>query len=70
MLNCAVAEQCLLNLKRKFKRDPNYEKEYRECLNNDIHKCYTEMVPPAQVKGTEGHIPHHGGIAPKEGPSE
>lgn len=49
--NQVVAEQCLLNLKRKFKRDPNYQREYTEFLSDVIHKGYAEVV-----KGTEGKV--------------
>lgn len=54
--NQVVAEQCLLNLKRKFKRDPNYQREYIEFLSDVIHKGYAEVVPQEQVKGTEGKV--------------
>lgn len=67
--NRLVAEQRLLNLKRKFKRDPNYQKEYTEFLSDVIDKGYAEIVPTAQVKGTDGkvwYIPHHGVYHPKK----
>lgn len=52
--NRVVAEQRLLNLKRKFKRDANYQREYTEYINDVIKKGYAEIVPPEQVKGAEG----------------
>ncbi|KAL2083621.1 hypothetical protein ACEWY4_021394 [Coilia grayii] len=67
--NRVVAEQRLLNLKGKFKRDPNYKKEYTEFLSDVINKGYAEIVPPAQVKGPDGnvwYIPHHGVYHPKK----
>lgn len=67
--NRLIAEQCLLNLKRKFKRDPNYQREYSEFLNDAIHKGYAEMVPSAQKNRSDGkvwYIPHHGVYHPKK----
>ena len=58
-----------MNLKRKFKRYLNYQREYREFLSDVIHKGYAEMVPPAQVNRTDGkvwYIPHHGVYHPNK----
>lgn len=73
--NHIVAEQRLLNLKRKFKRDPNYQREYTEFLSDVIYKSYAENVPSAQLNRTGGkvwYIPHHGvySITPKRRPLE
>jgi len=67
--NRVVAEQRLLNLRRKFKRDPNYQREYTEFLSDVIHKGYAEIVPFAQLNRTDGkvwYIPHHGVYHPKK----
>ena len=40
--NRIVAEQRLMNLRRKFKRDPDYQKEYSEFLDDVIQKGYAE----------------------------
>ncbi|KAK0138796.1 hypothetical protein N1851_024658 [Merluccius polli] len=67
--NRVVAEQRLCNLKRKFKRDPNYQKEYTEFLSDVIHKGYAEKVPSAQLNRSDGkvwYIPHHGVYHPKK----
>lgn len=67
--NRLVAEQRLLNLKRKFKRDSNYQKEYTEFLSDVICRGYAEIVPPAQVKGTDGKVwytPYDGVYHPKK----
>ena len=67
--NCVVAEQWLSNLKRKFKRDSNYQREYAEFLSDVIHKGYAEMVHPAQLNRSDGkvwYIPHHGVYHPKK----
>lgn len=54
--NRMIAEQCILNLKRKFKRDLNYQREYTEFLNHVIHKGCAEMVLPAQVNRSDGKV--------------
>ncbi len=67
--NHVIAQQRLLSLKRKFKRDPNYQREYAEFLGDVIQKGYAEIVPPAQVNRTDGkvwYIPHQGVYHPKK----
>lgn len=67
--NRVIAEQRILNLKRKFKRDLNYQREYTEFLNDVIHKGYAEMVHPAQVNRSDvkvWYIPHYEVYHPKK----
>lgn len=60
--NRHVAMQRLLNLKRKFKRNYSFHKEYTFFLSDMIDKGYAEVVPQEevdQVVGRTWYIPHH-----------
>lgn len=64
-----IAQQRLQGLKKKFKRDLNYQSEYAEFLGEVIQKGFAEIVPPAHVNRTDGkvwYLPHHGVYHPKK----
>ncbi len=68
--NRCVAEQCLQNLKRNFVKNVPFKEECAVFLNDVIIKGYAEMVPPDQLKQSDGKvwcIPHHGVYHPRKG---
>ncbi len=58
-----------MSLKRKFKKDPEYHKEYAEFLESVIQKGHAKVVPQDQLKQEEGkvwYLLHHGVHHPKK----
>lgn len=68
--NRCIAEQRLQSLKRKFKQNRPFKEEYTAFLDNMITRGYAELVPPDQLKQSDGklwYIPHHGVCHPRKG---
>ena len=67
--NRNIAMQRLQNLKRKFKRDLQFQKDYTVFLSDVIDKGYAEIVPPHQLQRNDGktwYLPHHGVYHPQK----
>ena len=60
--NKVIAEQRLVNLKRKFKKNEHFQSEYTDFLSDVIDNGYAEVVPQEQLEGKmeEWYIPPHG----------
>lgn len=68
--NRHIAEQRLQSLKRKFVKNSQFKEQYITFLNDMSSQGYTELVPPDQVKQSDGnvwYIPHHGVYHPRKG---
>lgn len=61
--NCIIAEQRILNLKRRMVREPSLD--YTAFMNNLISSGFAERVPDTDLERSDGkvwYIPHHGFI--------
>lgn len=68
--NRNIAEQCTLNLKRRFVRDALFHKDYTAFMNNLISSGYAERVPSTDLSHSDRkvwYIPHQGLYHPKKG---
>ncbi|XP_013856310.1 uncharacterized protein LOC106512188 [Austrofundulus limnaeus] len=67
--NISVALQRIHGLKRKFKRNKDFHKEYTNFMTNAINSGHAERVPQHQLttpKGKVWYIPHHGVYHPQK----
>lgn len=68
--NHSMVTQRLLGLKKKFRKDELFHKEYTSFLTDVIRKGYAEKVPQHQLDGENRklwYIPYHGVRHPKKG---
>ena len=68
--NKPQAEQRLAHLQRKFIRQPQFHREYKDFMHKVIDKNYAEMVPENELQTKDGkvwYIPHHGVYHPQKG---
>ena len=54
--NYQVAEQRLIGLKKRFKRNEKFKSDYTEFLEDVISKSHAEVVPQAELKRTDGRV--------------
>ena len=52
--NYQVAEQRLIGLKRKFKRNETFRNEYTEFMEDVISNGHAEVVPQAELEREDG----------------
>lgn len=67
--NRIVAEQRILNLKRRFIREPSIHKDYIAFMNDLIASGFAERVPETDLERSDGkvwYIPHHGVYHPQK----
>ncbi|KAK0135648.1 hypothetical protein N1851_028511 [Merluccius polli] len=67
--NRIIAEQRVLNLKRRFVKEPSFHKDYVESMNNLIESGFAERVPDTDLERNDGkvwYIPHHGVYHPQK----
>lgn len=67
--NRKVAEQRIVNLKRRFKKDSSFHQQYTDFMNDMVTKGYAEQVPSDELARTDGrlwYIPHHGVYHPQK----
>ncbi|XP_003724582.2 uncharacterized protein LOC100890015 [Strongylocentrotus purpuratus] len=67
--NKPQAEQRLAHLQRKFMRQPQFHREYKDFMHKVIDKNYAEMVPDKELQKKNGevwYIPHHGVYHPQK----
>ena len=70
--NYQVAEQRLIGLKKRFKRNEKFKSDYTEFLEDVISKSHAEVVPQAELKRTDGrvwYIPHMPFFIQRKAPS-
>ena len=68
--NKPQAEQRLAHLQRKFIRQPQFHREYKDFMHKVIDKNYAEMVPENELQTKDGKVwytPHHGVYHPQKG---
>ena len=67
--NRQIALQRLQSLKRKFKKNESFYKEYKDFVNDVLAEGYAEVVPQEEKEGIKGrtwYIPHHGVFHPRK----
>ena len=67
--NRIIAEQRIVNLKRRFAREPAFHKDYVEFMDNLIESGFAERVPDTDLERSDGkvwYIPHHGVYHPQK----
>lgn len=67
--NKSVAEQRMLNLKKRFKRDSSFHLDYTNFMSDMLHKGYAEKVPEGVLECNDGrkwYLPHHGVLHPQK----
>lgn len=67
--NHIIAEQRILNLKKRFAKEPSFHKDYVEFMNNLIDSGFAERVPDTDLERSDGkvwYIPHHGVYHPQK----
>lgn len=67
--NRAMAEQRVLNMKKKLQRNQTFKEDYVSFMNDVIKKGYAVKVPDEELKRSDGKvwfIPHHGVYHPKK----
>ncbi|XP_070549367.1 uncharacterized protein [Ptychodera flava] len=67
--NRTVAEYRLNQLKKRFKRDEAYYREYAAFIEGIVEKGYAERVPQSALQGHDGkkwYLPHHGVYHPQK----
>ncbi len=68
--NLCVIKQRLLGLKRRFRKDDLFHKEYTRFFTDMISNGYAEVVPQQQLDRGTGqvwYVPHHGVYHPRKG---
>ena len=61
------------HLKKRFERQPDFQKEYTDFVNGMQSKGYMEKVPEDETNRDDGrlwYLPHHGVVHPKRRNSE
>lgn len=61
--NREVAEQRILSLLRRFRKDESFLRDYKVFMNDILKKGYAERVPDKELHKRDGrlwNIPHHG----------
>ena len=67
--NRVIAIERLQHLKRKLKRDADYQRDYVAFMKDLTEKGFAERVPVSELHLEDGHvwyIPHHGVYHPKK----
>ena len=67
--NRIVAEQRILNLTRRFVREPSFHKDYIAFMNKLIASGFAVRVPVTDLERSDGkvwYIPHHGVYHPQK----
>ena len=67
--NRPQAEQRAAHLQRRFRRQPEFQKEYTSYMESMLNKGYMEEVPDKEAKRDDGrlwYLPHHGVIHPQK----
>ena len=63
-----IAEQHILNLKRRFIRDALFHKDYTAFMNNLVSSGYAERVPTTDLEHSDGKVWYiHSVYHPKKG---